>query len=35
MATDDPPEMPSVEAEGRRPLPLGVGIVGCGNIAGP
>ena len=35
MATDDPPEMPSVEAEGRRPFPLGVGIVGCGNIAGP
>ena len=35
MATDDSPEMPSVEAESRRPLPLGVGIVGCGNIAGP
>jgi predicted dehydrogenase len=35
MATHDPPETPSARALRRRELPLGVGIVGCGNIAGP
>jgi predicted dehydrogenase len=35
MASDDPSETPSAAPGGRRGLPLGIGIVGCGNIAGP
>jgi predicted dehydrogenase len=35
VATDEPSETPSATLPRHAELPLGVGIVGCGNIAGP